>query len=77
MSDQESIPQAAPNTGGDDVPILTPEDHLKHLLVEPNKGGWWGTLFQSVRSGNPAQAPPASGYLQARGSAGHLGALRV
>ena len=59
MSDQENIPQAAPNIGRDDVPIFTPDDHLKHLLVEPNKGGWWSTLYQSVKDLiSPPKLPP-------------------
>jgi TonB family protein len=59
MSDQKNIPQAAPNVGGDEVPILTPDDHLKHLLVEPNRGGWWGTLYQSIKDVvSPPKLPP-------------------
>jgi TonB family protein len=59
MSDQENIPQATQNTGGDDLPILTPDDHLNHLLVEPNKGGWWVTLYQSVKDVvSPPKLPP-------------------
>jgi protein TonB len=59
MSDQENIPQATQNTGGDDLPILTPDDHLNHLLVEPNKGGWWVTLYQSVKDViSPTKLPP-------------------
>ena len=59
MSDQKNIPQAAPNTGGDEVPILTPDDHLRHLLIEPNKGGWWVTLYASIRDLiSPPKLPP-------------------
>ena len=59
MSDQENIPQATPNSGGDELPILTPDDHLKHLLIEPNKGGWWVTLYQSIRDViSPPKLPP-------------------
>jgi TonB family protein len=59
MSDQENIPQAAPNIGGDNLPILTPEDHLNHLLVEPNQGNWWGSLYQSIKELiSPPKLPP-------------------
>jgi len=38
---------------------LAPDDHLGHLLVEPNKGGWWGSLYKSVKDViSPRKLPP-------------------
>jgi TonB family protein len=59
MSDQETQKQSAPGTAEDDLPILTAEDHLNHLFIEPDKGGWWGSLYDSLHDlVFPPKLPP-------------------
>ena len=59
MSDQGKDPQVVQNTAGGDVPVLSPEDHLKNLLIEPDEGGWWGSLYQNIRDIiSPPKLPP-------------------
>ena len=59
MSDQENIPQAAQSMDSDGLPILTTEDHLSHLLVEPDRGGSLGSLFRSIKELiSPPKLPP-------------------
>jgi TonB family protein len=53
------VTQAELNIGGDDPLLFAPDDHLRHLLVEPNKGGWWGSLYQSIKELiSPPKLPP-------------------
>jgi TonB family protein len=59
MSDQENIPQAAPNMDSGSLPVLAPDDHLAHLLVEPDKGGSLGSLYQAIKELiSPSKLPP-------------------
>ena len=53
------VKQEELDAAGDDSLLLAPDDHLGHLLVEPNKGGWWGSLYKSVKDViSPRKLPP-------------------
>ena len=51
----EPLSQAA----SDDLPVLTPEDHLKHLAVEAEQGGLFVSLSRGIKELiSPPKLPP-------------------
>lgn len=59
MADENAKPQVLEGLPGDDLPVLTAEDHLKRLFPETVATGWWVSLYQNLKDLiSPPKLPP-------------------